>query len=75
MRYPPGADADFDAQMLAIAALPPEGRLAWLEERRRTMWELAPESVRARGVAEWEASPHHVTPEALRRAQLAVARR
>ncbi|MBX3273948.1 MAG: hypothetical protein KF729_27030 [Sandaracinaceae bacterium] len=69
MRYPPGGDADFDAQMMAIAALAPEVRLAWLDERRRTLWELAPEPVRARWVAAWEASPHHVTPEALERAR------
>ena len=70
MRYAPGANAEFDAQMAAIARLPAEARLAWREERRRTMWELASDRTRARWIAHWLANPHYVRPEDIARARV-----
>jgi hypothetical protein len=61
MRYAPGQNAEFDEQMRAIVRLTPEARLAWLEERRRVMWELASERTRERWMRQWLESPHHIT--------------
>lgn len=68
MRYAPGQSAEFDAQMIAIARLTPERRLAWLNERRRLMWDLASERIRERWVKDWLEGPHHFTLEDLARA-------
>lgn len=68
MRYLPGECAQFDAQMRAIAELAPEERLAWLEARRREMWELASEETRRRWVRQWLDGPNHVTLAEVQRA-------
>jgi len=75
LRYAPGENAEFDAQMRAIAALRPETKLAWLEERRRSMWELASERTRRLWVKQWLESAHHFTLEEHERARGAETRR
>lgn len=69
MRYAPGENAEFDAQMKAIARLTPEARMAWLDERRRLMWDLASERTRQRWTKQWLESPHHITLADLARAR------